>query len=175
MAKVTDDQLTQLAGRIKGRGQGVNGDLVVTSLVSAAPVLAPILTRFQIANPGLRVRFLTGDRLFRLEYGEAHVAIRAGVAPDQPDNVVQPFLTQAVRLVASPDYIARMGMPTDTADLAGHEFVGHDDDQSRAPRNKTSIMRLTSMRVVGQTVGQQTRQLRKLFSLNVLGEINGSP
>lgn len=136
VAKITDDQLTQLAGRIKGRGQGVNGDLVVTSLVSAAPVLAPVLTRFQVANPGLRVRYLTGDRLFRLEYGEAHVAIRAGEAPDQPDNVVQPFLEQRVRLVASPDYIARRGMPTGEGDLARHEFVGHDDLQSRAPFNK---------------------------------------
>jgi hypothetical protein len=37
------------------------------------------------------------------------------------------------------------------------------------------MMRLTSMRVVGQTVGQQTRQLRKLFGHNALGEYHGSP
>ena len=151
VAKITDDQLTQLAGRIKGRGQGVNGDLVVTSVVSAAPVLAPILTRFQIANPGLRVRYLTGDRLFRLEYGEAHVAIRAGEAPDQPDNVVQPFLRQPVRLVASPDYIARKGMPADEAELAQHEFVGHDDDHSRAPFNKWLRATVRDVQIVFRT------------------------
>jgi DNA-binding transcriptional LysR family regulator len=38
------------------------------------------------------VRFLTDMRLFRLDYGEAHVAIRAGAAPEEPDNVVQPLV-----------------------------------------------------------------------------------
>lgn len=151
VAQATDDQLTQLAGRIKGRGQGVNGDLVVTSLVSAAPVLTPILTQFQIANPGLRVRYLTGDRLFRLEYGEAHVAIRAGEAPDQPDNVVQPFLRQHVRLVAAPDYIARKGMPAGEDDLANHEFVGHDDAGSRAPFNKWLRGKVDDSQIVFRT------------------------
>ncbi|WP_377511321.1 LysR family transcriptional regulator [Octadecabacter sp. R77987] len=151
VAQATDDQLTQLAGRIKGRGQGVNGDLVVTSLVSAAPVLTPILTQFQIANPGLRVRYLTGDRLFRLEYGEAHVAIRAGEAPDQPDNVVQPFLRQHVRLVAAPDYIARKGMPAGEDDLVNHEFVGHDDAGSRAPFNKWLRGKVDDSQIVFRT------------------------
>ena len=88
VATATDDQFSQLVGRIKGRGADVSGDLVVTSLVSLSPLLAPALGEFQIANPDVVIRYLTGDRLFRLEYGEAHVAIRAGSAPDQPDNVV---------------------------------------------------------------------------------------
>ena len=79
------------------------------------------------------VRFLTGDRLFRLEYGEAHVAIRAGSVPDQPDNVVQPFVKQRVALYASRSYVERHGAPKDLADMANHFFVGADDPNSRAP------------------------------------------
>ena len=79
------------------------------------------------------MRYLTGDRLFRLEYGEAHVAIRAGSAPDQPDNVVQPFITQEVGLYASKDYIERHGKPSGIDEFAGHHFVGTDDENSRAP------------------------------------------
>ena len=90
VAAATDDQLSQLVGRIKGRDAQVAGDLVVTSLDSLAPVMGRLLAEFQKAHPDVLVRYLTGERLFRLEYGEAHVAIRAGVtAPDQPDNVVQ--------------------------------------------------------------------------------------
>jgi DNA-binding transcriptional LysR family regulator len=133
VAQATDDQFTQLAGRIKGQGAGVSGDLVVTSLGAMSSFLTPALVSFQDANPDIRVRFLTGERLFRLEYGEAHVAIRAGTMPDQPDNVVQPFVDMQVRLVASDSYIARHGMPKDESEFAQHWFVSHDSADSRAP------------------------------------------
>lgn len=133
VAQATDDQFTQLAGRIKGQGEGVSGDLVVTSLGLASRILTPILVGFQTEQPEVRVRYRTGERVFRLEYGEAHVAIRAGKMPDEPDNVVQPFIHQQMALVASKAYIERHGMPKDEADLKNHYFVTQDDDTSRAP------------------------------------------
>lgn len=136
VAQATDDQFNQLLGRIKGQGSGVSGELVVTSLVSLAPRMAPVLTAFQTEHPDVIVRYLTGDRLFRLEYGEAHVAIRAGNAPDQPDNVVQPFVREAMGLFASRDYVERYGTPKAITDCEGHRFVGHDSDESRAPFNR---------------------------------------
>lgn len=133
VAQATDDQFTQLAGRIKGQGEGVSGDLVVTSLGMASRMLTPILVDFQAEHPEVRVRYRTGDRVFRLEYGEAHVAIRAGTMPEEPDNVVQPFLQQQMALVASEAYVARHGLPKDEDDLKNHFFVTHDNDKSRAP------------------------------------------
>jgi DNA-binding transcriptional LysR family regulator len=133
VAQTTDDQFNQLAGRLRGQGDDVTGELVITSLASLAPVLVPALTEFQRQHPGLILRYLTGDRLFRLEYGEAHVAIRAGAAPEQPDNVVQPFLHQRVALYASQEYVARHGRPTGPDDFAGHLFVSDDNENSRAP------------------------------------------
>ena len=133
VAQATDDQFTQLAGRIKGQGEGVTGDLVVTSIGMASPILTPILVDFQLENPEVRVRYRTGDRLFRLEYGEAHVAIRAGTMPEEPDNVVQPFIQQQMAMVASDVYVARHGLPKDEADLQNHFFVTHDSDPSRTP------------------------------------------
>jgi DNA-binding transcriptional LysR family regulator len=135
VAQATDDQFTQLIGRIKGQGQGVAGDLVVTSLNSFSPQITPILADFQELHPDVTVRFLTSDRVFRLEYGEAHVAIRAGNAPDQPDNVVQPFAQLRVHLVASKSYLAAHGVPKDEADLKNHRIVVHDNENSRAPFN----------------------------------------
>lgn len=133
VAKATDDQFTQLAGRIKGQGEGVAGDLVVTSVGAIGAMIVPIFTAYQEANPGVRVRFLTGERLFRLEYGEAHVAIRAGTMPSEPDNVVQPFVSQQMALVCSQSYIDRMGKPKDEADLVVHQFVSIDNMDNRAP------------------------------------------
>jgi DNA-binding transcriptional LysR family regulator len=158
VAQATDDQFTQLVGRIKGRGEGVTGDLVVTSLVALSPMLTPVLTAFQIANPGLIVRYLTGNRLFRLEYGEAHVAIRAGAVPEQPDNVVQPFVSQTMRLVAAESYVARHGLPADEADLVNHYFVGMDSTESRAPFNRWLTAAVPSERIVFRTMDNITLQ-----------------
>lgn len=133
VAQATDDQFTQLVGRIRGRGDEVSGELVVTSLTSVSPRLTPVLARFQALYPDLIVRYITGDTVLRLEYGEAHVALRAGRAPDNPDNVVQPFVPQEIALYASEDYIARRGRPSSIDDLANHDFVTLDAMESRAP------------------------------------------
>jgi len=133
VAQATDDQFSQLTGRIRGRGNDVSGELVVTSLGGLSHLLVPVLADFQIEYPEIVVRFLTGDRLFRLEYGEAHVAIRAGSPPEQPDNVVQPFYRQRITLYASEDYAARHGLPRTEADYPRHRFVSADDPKSRAP------------------------------------------
>ncbi|MDA7964807.1 LysR family transcriptional regulator [Ruegeria sp.] len=133
VAQATEDQFNQLVGRMKGRGDDVSGELVVTSLASLAPLIVPVLSDFQNAHPGLIVRYLTGDRLFRLEYGEAHVAIRAGSVPDQPDNVVQPFFEQEMGLYASRAYIERHGKPDGIGAFDRHFFVSADDENSRAP------------------------------------------
>ena len=133
VAQATDDQFSQLAGRIKGRGADVSDDLVVTSLVSLADQIVPILAAFQQSYQDVSVRYLTGDRLFRLEYGEAHVAIRAGIAPDQPDNVVQRLMDMQIGAFASSAYVAAYGKPSEPEDYAKHRFVGHDDRDNRAP------------------------------------------
>lgn len=133
VAQATDDQFTQLLGRLRGRGDAVTGELVVTSLASASARLTPVLAAFQEEHPGLVVRYLAGERVFRLEYGEAHVALRAGARPDNPDNVVQPFASQAYALYGAQSYLARHGAPEGEGDLARHRFVGADDGASRAP------------------------------------------
>ncbi len=133
VAQATDEQFSQLAGRVKGKGDEVSGELVVTSLNGLAPLMAPTLTAFQNKYPDVTLRYLTGERLFRLEYGEAHVAIRAGAAPDQPDNVVQKFFNQPIGLYASQSYVDRFGTPRDESDYAQHRFVGHDAENNRSP------------------------------------------
>ncbi|MFW2544217.1 LysR family transcriptional regulator [Primorskyibacter sp. 2E107] len=133
VAKTTDEQFHQLEGRIKGRGSDVSGELLVTSLVAFAPLMVGALTSFREKYPDVTVRYLTDDRVFRLEYGEAHVALRAGKQPQEPDNVVQAFVGQEIALYASQAYIERHGCPETEADLSEHFFVCHDDIGNRAP------------------------------------------
>lgn len=131
VAATTDDQFTQLVGRIRGRGADVTGELIVTSLPILSERLAPVLTEFLNTHPGTRVRFLTATRLFRLEYGEAHLAIRAGSKPDQPDNIVQHYYDERLALYATRAYFERHG-PLVEGEWTGHRFVGPSDPAHRA-------------------------------------------
>ena len=76
---------------------------------------------------------MTDGRLFRLDYGEAHIAIRAGATPDDPDNVVQPLSRVRHALYASKSYAQKHGLPRDENDFAAHRFVCAESDAMRAP------------------------------------------
>ena len=71
-------------------------------------------------------------RLFRLDYGEAHVAIRAGSAPQEPDNVVQPLIRLQMGLYAAQSYLQRFGRPDGLADFPAHRFIGPESPDHRA-------------------------------------------
>jgi DNA-binding transcriptional LysR family regulator len=133
VAQTTEDQFSQLASRIRGQSETVTGELVVTSIDGIARLLTPVFDSFQQVYPAVSIRFLTDTRLFRLEYGEAHVAIRAGATPEEPDNVAQPLFRLKMALVAARRYAERHGLPARAEDLAHHRFVGSDNDANRAP------------------------------------------
>lgn len=133
VAQTTEEQFAHLASRIKGQGETVSGELVVTSIAGVSDLLTPVMVSFQEAWPEVRVRFLTDMRVFRLDYGEAHVAIRAGTGPEEPDNVVQPLTRIRWALYATRDYVARHGRPVTETEFEGHRFVCTDAETTKAP------------------------------------------
>jgi DNA-binding transcriptional LysR family regulator len=133
VAQTTEEQFAHLASRIKGQGETVSGELVVTSIAGLSDLLTPVLVGFQALWPDVRVRFLTDMRVFRLDYGEAHVAIRAGSGAEDPDNVVQPLARIQSGLYAAQSYVERFGKPASEAEFAGHRFVCVDNEATRAP------------------------------------------
>ena len=133
VAQTTEEQFAHLSSRIKGQGESVAGELVVTSIAGVADLLTPVMVSFQQKYPGVQVRFLTDMRVFRLDYGEAHVAIRAGAGPEEPDNVVQPLVRIRTGLYAAKAYVAVHGLPKSEAEFDGHRFVCTDNEATRAP------------------------------------------
>ncbi|WP_323035418.1 LysR family transcriptional regulator [Pararhodobacter sp.] len=133
VGRVTEEQFAQLGTRLTGAGSGITGDLVITTLPGLVGLLRPALGLLARQYPELTIRVRTETRVLRLEYGEAHLAIRAGTRPTEPDNVVQELLHGGVSMVASQAYIDRFGVPRTDDDLAGHRFVTEDSDNRRAP------------------------------------------
>lgn len=120
-----------LAARLQGLQAGITGDLIVTTVPELSPLVLPAIADLLEAHPGLTPCLRTETRVLQLEYGEAHVAIRAGQRPSEPDNVVQGLGRLPVGLYASPAYLAAYGRPDGLEGLAGHGFVAAES--SRAP------------------------------------------
>lgn len=133
VAAVADEHFAQMEGRIRGQIDTISGELVVAALPGGFDVLARAISRFQVAYPSVIVRNVMDESVARLEYGEAHVAIRAGEAPQNPDNIVQALTQYQFGLYASQDYVTRHGVPSSEQDFAGHRFVGHEREDHPSP------------------------------------------
>lgn len=138
VAGLAEAEFSQLKARAKGRDE-LHGEFIVTSLEVVAPLLFPLLARFQKQHPLLEIRYLTGDNLFKLEYGQAHVAIRSSLEkPDHPDYVVKTFQPMNTGLFAHRDYVEKHGKPRSPEDFSAHQFViaAQDSGFSRARINQ---------------------------------------
>ncbi len=136
VVSATEEQLGQLIGRLKQKTEPLSGEFIITSLAPLASVLIPILKTYQEQHPAIQVQYLTSEKLFRLEYGEAHVAVRTGPKPELPDNVVIPFATHQVSLFAHTEYLARHGHPTGPESLEGHKFISFAELVPKVPVHK---------------------------------------
>ena len=82
----------------------------------------PVVLAFQRQYPRVRVRFDMTDQVVDLIKEQIDVAVRT--APDPPDAMVARKLDEDVRhLCASPEYLARKGIPKNPAELARHECL----------------------------------------------------
>ena len=141
MAGAADAQFSRLVELAAADNTGLSGEFILTSLYILAPILIPILKNFQAQYPNIYVRYLASEKLFRLDYGEAHIAVRAGSKPEIADHIIQPFTTPKLGLYASVDYVSRKGIPKTDDDFAEHNFVGFDNLNYGRPLNINTWMR----------------------------------
>lgn len=133
VADSTDKQFAQLIGRNTGRSAQLSGELIITSVQALAAVSMPAIQEFQVQHPNIQVIYEMNRRVFALEYGEAHIALRMGVKPTEPNNVVQLLMKYRVGLYASTEYMTRYGLPKSKDEFARHKFVRIIVDKPRTP------------------------------------------
>lgn len=150
-----EETFVDLIGRSRGKSGQLSGSLVITALSGIAPMIVPLIQAFQRTHPGVEVEFVAGAQLARLEYGEAHVAFRAGAKPETPDYVVGLFRRVRFGLYASQEYIDHAGQP-DIEALHGHRFVGTLDPTSALPVRDWMMSHVPKDRLTLKTLDQNT-------------------
>lgn len=157
VASFTEEQFAQLAGRARGRTSDVSGDLIVTSVEMMAHFMVPALAEFSELYPDTRVQYVISGKLMSLDYGEAHVALRGGPKPEDPENVVQPFFRMKTGLYASDSYVDRFGLPRSAAQFGDHRFVMDEQRGLERPFQKWLGERVSDDDTVLRCANQRVR------------------
>lgn len=123
VAENTQNSFDRLLGRLEGTDTQLTGTLVITTVNNMAPFLVPILADFQAQYPEIKLEYATDSRILKLEHGEAHISIRPGKKPDDPDYVVQNLASVATTLYGNEDYVMEHGLIKDLDDIKGHRFI----------------------------------------------------
>lgn len=133
VAQKTEELIDDLACRVHGGKTRLEGEIKLTILAPFASSIMESVAGFRAQNPHCRVHIDASADLAKLEYGEAHIAVRAGGKPDHPDYVVRPFGRATFGLYAHDSYIERHGLPAGEDDLDGHVFVLPPVKDARVP------------------------------------------
>lgn len=141
-ASSVDEQLQHMKARIENSRMQISGRLVLTTVPGLDFTIMPMIARYQQEFPQVEVIYNADPRTVELGRGEAHVALRAGPRPTEPDNVASHLWDAMPGLYAAPDYIARFGMPERVEDLAKHRFIVGNEASTRAPFNQWLLARL---------------------------------
>ena len=136
VAEHTQEEFDRLMGQLAGIDLQLSGKLVITTVNSFASQITPVLAEFQKLHPEIHLEYVADSRIFKLEYGEAHVSIRPGTQPKDPDYVVQHLRTMPTTLYASASYIKQHGMMKTLRDIDGQRFIS-----TVSPLNNISYMR----------------------------------
>ncbi|MEI5639850.1 MULTISPECIES: LysR family transcriptional regulator [unclassified Pseudoalteromonas] len=122
-ASQIDEQLMQLSTSIAAVDSQLRGKLLLTTVSGFMDMLSEPCLSFQQLHPQVQLEVILDQKRLRLDHGQAHVAVRAGPKPDEPDYIVQHLNTLKAGLYASSSYINRMGLPTSQTALQYHYFV----------------------------------------------------
>lgn len=123
VAERTTEMLDNLTGRVNGTNALLEGEVLLTLVPPMAGFAVEAVAQFREQNPRCRVTICATYDVVKLEYGEAHIALRVGAKPDYSDYVVRHFMNLGFSLYGHRSYFEKYGPVSDPQDLAGHKFI----------------------------------------------------
>ncbi len=116
--------LAGLAQALRGasdRTAPLTGEVAITSTPDLGrSLLAPALATFRVRYPGLQVRVVLGHEVVDLAAAGVDLALRVG-RPGPGSHLARKVGEVEAGFYASPEYLARRGVPRRESDLSGHD------------------------------------------------------
>ncbi|MGX9460945.1 LysR substrate-binding domain-containing protein [Shewanella sp. A14] len=86
-------------------------------------VIAPLIDQYSRTYPQVEIELVNNENLIDLLEQRTDVAIRIGELKDST-LTASPLGLSQIRILASPDYLAKHGTPTTVEDLTQHQLLG---------------------------------------------------
>lgn len=116
-------RLDAAEARIKDSEEEVFGELRVTTTTGFGSLwLAPRLPHLYEKYPDLKIDLMLEEKVLDLPMREADVAIRMK-EPSQADLIRKRLMTVHMQLYASPEYVAKHGMPESIEDIGNRRLI----------------------------------------------------
>ena len=129
-ARAMESGAHQLARNASGAGAALSGSVRITASQPVACILLPpVLAQMRIALPQVQVELVSSNAVNNLLRREADIALRM-VQPVQSSLVTKRIAKITLGAYAHRDYLRRRGIPQRLEDLAGHDLIADDRDES---------------------------------------------
>ena len=140
-------RLDAAAARIRDSEEEVFGELRVTTTTGFGSLwLAPRLSKLYDLYPDLTIDLMLKEKVLDLPMREADVAIRMK-EPSQADLVRKRLMNIRMRLYASPEYIAKHGMPERIEDISKHRLICQNPRSAQVASGLALVQRLMTYNV----------------------------
>ncbi|MBB3139862.1 LysR family transcriptional regulator [Halomonas organivorans] len=116
-------ELTEVLEEVGQAKTGLRGPLRLSvPMELAVQSLAPLVRRFMIVYPGVQLELRSSDHIIDPVQEGIDLSFRLGWLKESRQKAVKLRDFEQV-VVASPDYLARAGMPQTPVDLANHDWI----------------------------------------------------
>ena len=140
-------RLDAAAARIRDSEEEVFGELRVTTTTGFGSLwLAPRLSKLYDLYSDLTIDLMLEEKVLDLPMREADVAIRMK-EPSQADLVRKRLMNIRMRLYASPEYIAKHGMPERIEDISKHRLICQNPRSAQVASGLALVQRLMTYNV----------------------------
>ncbi|WP_413742213.1 LysR substrate-binding domain-containing protein [Sodalis sp. RH15] len=123
-------------------------------------VIVPLLEGFRTRYPDIELELHSTEGIIDLIERRTDVAFRIGPLKDSTLHA-RPIGSSRVRVLASPDYLTRYGMPTTLAQLGTHALLGfnHPESLNDWPLREASGVTLHIKPSIASSSGETLRQM----------------
>ncbi len=142
------NRLESLLGSVE---QDISGNLRITKLAEFSSLLNPALLQFRKSYPNLRIQLISSDEVIPLSSGAAHVSLRAGPQPQDPDLIARKITTLNMAYYAADSYVKANGVPQSAGDYNQHDWVMPSANKQHIPYIKKVLEHIDNERIVYQS------------------------
>lgn len=144
-------RFSRLENLMSSAEKNISGNLRITTLSDFSPLLNPALKAFRQSYPKLRIQIIATDEIIPLATGAAHVSLRVGAQPNEPDLIVKKLTAPDIHYYAADSYVKEYGLPSHERDFKQHLWALPSNEKRKIPFVKHILDHIDDEQIIYQS------------------------